>query len=209
MDEARALELAAALGERVWGFKVNDLLIQSGLGVVRKLKKFGNVFADPKLHDIPNTVANGVKELAAAGADLITVHASGGSEMLKAAAKAAQNSKILAVTVLTSFNDAAAKEVFGQDTRSTVTRFARLASASGVHGLVSSPQELELLADLTDLLKVTPGVRPASYAKSDDQARTMTPREAFEKGATHLVIGRPITGEKDPIGAMDKIEAEL
>lgn len=209
MDQPRALSMAKELRDEVWGFKVNDLLVQSGLGVVRELKKFGRVFADPKLHDIPNTVANGVKALSAAGADLITVHASGGTDMLRAAVESAQGAQILAVTVLTSLNDAASNAVFGQDVPAIVKRFAKLASDAGVQGVVCSPQELELLKDLTNLLKVTPGVRPVWHGKADDQSRTLTPRQALAGGATHLVIGRPITGHENPLEAVKLIQTEI
>src|SRR5689334_17776634 len=105
MTRSEALELATALKGSVWGFKVNDLLIQCGLEIVRELKKFGGVFADPKLSDIPNTVGNSVRVLAAAGADLITVHASASAASLKAAVAEAGPSRILAITVLTSMSD--------------------------------------------------------------------------------------------------------
>lgn len=210
MNRSEALALAKKLSGAVWGFKVNDLLLQCGVEIVSELKQYGRVFADPKLHDIPNTVGNAVRCLAAAGADLITIHASGGTEMFAAALKEAGSAtKILAVTVLTSMSDAASREVYLAGAAETVDRLGSLAQRSAVHGIVCSPKELPLFSKYSTLLKVTPGVRPSWYGKSDDQARTMTPAEAVRAGATHLVIGRPITGDSDPLGAVERVVEEL
>ena len=211
MTVERSLALAEQLAGSVWGFKVNDLLVTEGVRIVTELKRFGQVFADPKLHDIPNTVGNGVKALAAAGADLITVHGSGGRAMLEAAVRNAGPAKILAVTVLTSLTDADAEQLYSCSAREGVARFANLAASAGVHGIVCSPQELSLLQAtpaLVPLLKVTPGVRP-TWSGKDDQARTLTPAEAMAGGATHLVIGRPITGHENPVQAVKLINEEV
>ncbi len=212
VTRAKALATAEQLKGLVWGFKVNDLLLRQGVEIVRDLKEFGNVFADAKLHDIPNTVANSVSALVEAGADLITVHASGGREMLKAAVHHSRSAKILAVTMLTSLKESDADEMFGRNIPSLVRSFALLAADSGVHGIVCSPQELELLSrerQLGSLMKVTPGVRPTWYETADDQARVMTPRQAAELGADFLVIGRPITGHADPQAAAKLILDEI
>lgn len=212
ISEAEALELAQRLEGHVWGFKVNDLLMQSGLRIITALKAHGHVFADPKLHDIPNTVANGVRRLADVGADLITIHASGGSAMVAAARAASADAKILAVTVLTSMTDADAQAVYTDSAADAVTRLASLAVEAGAHGVVSSPLELpQLAADPTTAaaLKVTPGVRPSGYGVADDQRRTRTPAEAVEAGADLLVIGRPITGAADPVQAAVDINQSL
>ena len=210
MTRAEALSLAKALAGSVWGFKVNDLLLQCGIEIVSELKKHGNVFADPKLHDIPNTVGNSVRALAGAGADIITVHASGGAAMMSAALKeAAGKAKILTVTVLTSLDDAAAKEVYLGTAAEIVERLGSLAQRASVDGIVCSPKELSLFSKYPSLLKVTPGVRPSWYGKTDDQARVMGPAEAVRAGATHLVIGRPVTGDSDPQQAVGRIVDEL
>lgn len=211
INRAQALELAGALGREVWGFKVNDLLIEHGVSIISELRKFGPVFADAKVHDIPNTVANSVGRLAAAGADLITIHASGGAKMIEAAAKAKGQARILAVTVLTSIDDQAADSVYGIKARDGVFRLARIAASGGADGVVCSPQELSLFSDpsISALLRVTPGIRPADYGKSDDQSRVSTPEGAIKNGATYLVIGRPITGEKDPVAAARRIEESI
>lgn len=212
MDKNSALELANTLKDLVWGFKVNDLLVQEGLSIISELKHFGLVFADAKLHDIPNTVANGVRALDAAGADLITVHASGGHNMLQAAAQAATHAKILAVTVLTSIADVDCEYVFGRTASQTVQLLATLAARAGVPGIVCSPKELEMLNtdDSTKaLFKVIPGIRPTWHGKSDDQQRTATPAEAIKNGADLLVIGRPITHAENPREAAERINSEL
>ena len=212
MTEAEALQMAETLQGAVWGFKVNDLLIDCGVSIVSKLKHYGRVFADPKLYDIPNTVGNSVAKLAKAGADLITVHASGGREMMEAAVKHASSSKILAVTILTSFTSEGAEEVYGKRSDVGVLHLAGLASRAGVFGIVSSPLELKLFKereDLKNLFKVTPGIRPAFHAKADDQNRVQTPKVAIQDGASLLVIGRPITEHASPKDAVAAILAEL
>lgn len=212
MNEKQALALAERLKGVVWGFKVNDLLLDLGLSVIGKLKEYGSVFADPKLHDIPNTVANSVKKLSAAGADLITCHASGGGKMLEAAAKAAGESKILAVTALTSLSADDVQSIYGKKLDETVLGFARSAKAAGVHGVVSSPKELELLHQdeyLHSLIKVTPGIRPQWHVKPDDQSRVTTPKDAISLGASYMVIGRPIIEHADPAEAARLINDEV
>jgi orotidine-5'-phosphate decarboxylase len=208
MNEQESLRLAETLCGEVWGFKVNDLLLQCGVSVVTELKKFGGVFADPKLHDIPNTVGNAVRRLVDVGADLITVHASGGAPMLSEAARQAGPAKILAVTVLTSFDDHTAQSIFRRNAGQAVHDFVALAENAGIHGIVCSPQELNSLKT-SPLLKVTPGVRPSWYGKADDQTRVMTPQEAASCGADYLVIGRPITADSNPLAAVRRIVAEL
>lgn len=212
MTRGQALELAGRLKGNVWGFKVNDLLLDCGLSIVKELKEFGGVFADPKLHDIPNTVGNSVRKLSSVGADLITVHASGGRRMMEEAAKASDGAEILAVTVLTSLSDDEASESYQGISQELVPKFAMMAADSGVHGIVCSPKELSLLGSiekLGSLKKVTPGVRPAWYGKKDDQSRVTTPSQAVSMGASYLVVGRPITGHDDPAEAASLINEEL
>jgi len=194
ISEKEALRIAALLKGKVWGFKVNDLLFEDPK-IIRKLKKFGNVFADAKLYDIPNTVANSVRRLSAAGADMITVHASGGVKMMKAAKDNSGHSKILAVTVLTSF---------GGNQKKNVLKLAKEAEKAGVDGIVCSGNELKYLKRFR-LLKVVPGIRPKDYNRKDDQKRTMTPKEAVKNGADYLVIGRPIISSKDPLQILKEI----
>lgn len=207
-----ALELAKTLSGLVWGFKVNDLLVECGIEIVSALKEYGGVFADAKLHDIPNTVSNGVKRLQGAGADLITIHASGGAKMIAAAAQAAGEARILAVTVLTSLGEDDSQGIFGRSPAEAVLGFARLARSSGASGIVCSSHELTLLGEdqeLADLLKVIPGIRPRWYATADDQKRVKGPAQALQEGADLLVIGRPITKHEDPAQAVELIEDEI
>lgn len=212
MSRSEALALAKELSGHVWGFKVNDLLLDCGVEIISELSALGGVFADPKLHDIPNTVKNSVAKIAAAGADLITVHGSAGPDALQAAVSACGNSKILAITVLTSHSAETAKAVFRTSIEEAVLAFAKSAAESGVHGVVCSPKELGLLSEFEPakkLLKVTPGVRPEWYQKADDQSRVMTPKEAVSLGADYLVIGRPIAADAEPVKAADRINEEL
>ena len=209
MDEKSALAVADKLSGAVWGFKVNDLLLQRGTAIVTALRSRGRVFADPKLYDIPNTVGNGVRALADAGADLITVHISGGRQMLQKAVEASGSAKILGVTVLTSFDDASCREVYERDAAAAVQDFVRLADECGVPGIVCSPKELPLLTAFSRIMKVTPGVRPSWHGKADDQARTSSPKETVANGADLIVVGRPITEHADPVEAVRLIVEEL
>lgn len=174
------------------------------------------VFLDLKLHDIPNTVAGGVRAVLPLRPALLTLHAAGGSAMIAAARAAADAAgaarpKLLAVTVLTSMDAEALHEVgVAGGPRQQVLRLARMALASGADGLVCSAHEIEALrASLgPDALLVVPGIRPAGADKGD-QARTMTPGEAARAGADWLVVGRPITAAADPAAAAAAIAAEL
>jgi len=186
-----ALSIAAKLKGKVWGFKVNDLLFE-GLEIITKLKKFGKVFADAKLHDIPNTVANSVAKLSKAGADMISVHSSGGIEMMKAAKLVAGKSKIIAVTVLTSSKKA-----------DNFLKLVDYAQKTNVDGIVCSAHELKYIKK--QFLKVVPGIRPDWYNTKNDQKRTATPAEAVSLGADFIVIGRPITKSSDPVKAIEKL----
>jgi orotidine-5'-phosphate decarboxylase len=176
-------------------------------GVERIAEQAMPIFLDLKFHDIPNTVRGAVRALADLPIACLTVHASGGKAMLEAASEAAAtlpaNPRILAVTVLTSLDEAALHQVgVPGSVPAQVERLALLAMQAGVGGIVCSPQELRLLRPLlpADRWLVTPGIRPASATK-DDQARTLTPQEALASGATYLVVGRPITGSADPVQA--------
>ena len=213
----RASALAAQLRAHVGGLKVGlEFVSANGPQGVRAIVASGvPVFLDVKLHDIPNTVAGAMKSLAPLGAAIVNVHASGGAAMMKAAVAAAASvpnrPKIIAVTVLTSLEEAdlAAMGVAGSPLEQVV-RLAKLAKDSGIDGVVCSPQEIGAVRSACgrDFLIVTPGVRPAG-GDLGDQKRVMTPSEALKAGADLLVIGRPITGAPDPAQAARKIAAEL
>ena len=191
--------------------------------MVRELTSRGDrVFLDLKFHDIPNTVAGAVQSAVATGAWMVNVHASGGSAMMKAAAEAARKTAaalgrprplVIAVTVLTSMDDAALQRsrrgAADASTRSCTSR--KLAKASGLDGVVASPQEDAAIREACgpDFQIVTPGIRPADQQGKDDQARTLTPAEAMTAGASYLVIGRPITAAPNPREAAERIAATL
>jgi orotidine-5'-phosphate decarboxylase len=203
---AAAQEVVAAVGDSAFIYKVGmQLYTAEGPSVVRDLVASGRrVFLDLKYHDIPNTVASAVTEAAKLGVSMLTVHASGGGKMLRAAVDAARavdpRLVILAVTILTSISDSDLDKigVHGQIV-DQVLRLAALALADGCQGVVASAREASDLRKRLgfDYAIVTPGVRPAG-AEHGDQARVVTPNEAISAGATHIVVGRPITAASDP-----------
>ena len=172
----------------------------------------GNVFLDLKLHDIPNTVAKAVEAADTLGVKMLTLHLSGGGEMIRAAVRARKSDMLLlGVTVLTSSTDDTLREVgVAEQTSEHVLRLARLGVENGIDGLVASPHEAgRLREEFGGKIKiVTPGIRPAG-ADPGDQKRFATPRQAIDAGADYLVIGRPITAAADPRAAADQIVAEL
>lgn len=203
---AAAQTIVAAVGDSASCYKVGmQLYTAEGPQVVRDLISSGRrVFLDLKYHDIPNTVAGAVRQAAALGVSMLTIHASGGGKMMRAATEAARTHNpalmVLGVTVLTSLedNDLDKLGVHGR-VQDQVLRLAALALAGGCHGVVASAQEASALRSELDgdFAIVTPGVRPAG-SEPDDQARVVTPAEAFAAGATHIVVGRPITAAADP-----------
>ncbi|MBT8165367.1 MAG: orotidine-5'-phosphate decarboxylase [Acidimicrobiia bacterium] len=207
-----AVRLARDLSPHVAGFKIGlGLLYGPGPATVAALAEVGKpVFADAKLHDIPSQVERAARRLAALGARWITAHASGGVDMLAAAvsgaASAGTGSGILAVTVLTSLDGADVERLAPGSTPGKLTsRLAKSALAGDCEGVICSARELGVIAQVgPDLLKVTPGIRPAG-TEVGDQERTMTPAEAVERGADYLVIGRPITEAADPVAAATDI----
>ena len=210
--EARAL--VAALGEAVGFYKVGLELFATGEGMTlaRELKAAGKqVFLDWKLHDIPTTVQKATAAIAAAGCEFLTVH---GEPQVMAAAvrgRAGAPLKILAVTVLTSLDDADLKEMgYAESARALVERRIRQAIAAGCDGVIASPHEAALARRLggPEFLVVTPGVRPDWSAKND-QARAATPAEALQAGASHIVCGRPITAADDPHAAALRVVSEM
>ena len=213
----QARQIVATVGDSVTTFKVGkQLFTAEGPQVVRDLVASGRkIFLDLKFHDIPNTVGKAVAEACKLGVSMLTVHAAGGSRMLKAAvdAAAASPSKpiILAVTVLTSLRDDDMSEI-GVSGRvlDQALRMAALARAQGCGGVVSSAHEVrELRRELGEgFAIVVPGVRPAGSAVGD-QERVATPAEAFAAGASHIVVGRPITAAADPARAAREILGEL
>ncbi|MBX3554336.1 MAG: orotidine-5'-phosphate decarboxylase [Pseudolabrys sp.] len=210
---AQAEATVARIGDAACFYKVGyQLAFAGGLDFARALIAARHkVFIDLKLHDIGNTVAKGVENIAKLGATFLTVHAY--PQTMQAAVEAARGSslKILAVTVLTSYddNDLAAAG-YKSGVRETVLLRAKQARDLGIHGLVCSAEEAAALRPVigADIALVTPGIRPAGAA-SGDQKRIMTPRKAIAAGADHLVVGRPIVEAADPRAAAAAIVAEI
>lgn len=213
--EAEATQTVRAAHNCTW-FKIgSQLFTRCGPPIVRKLRQAGkSVMLDLKFHDIPNTVQHAAAAAADLDAGLCTVHASGGRVMIAAARQAVEGSqtRILAVTILTSFDDEALRNDLGlQETAAqAVPRLARMAIDSGAHGIVCSPQEIALVRQAIgpDPLIVTPGIRPA-WSSKDDQARIMTPAQARAAGASMIVVGRPILKHADPAEAVRLVQEEL
>jgi orotidine-5'-phosphate decarboxylase len=201
------------LGDSVTFYKIGyQLSYAGGLPLVQKLTAAGKkVFIDLKLHDIGNTVARGVESLSSLGATFLTVHAY--PQTMQAAVEARGNSgpKILAVTVLTSYNEVDVEEAgYRLTIADLVATRARQAKALGVDGIVCSPEEVAALRAIVGeaMSLVTPGIRPAGSA-SGDQKRIMTPARAIAAGADYLVVGRPVVEAADPKAAADSIQAEI
>jgi len=221
-DAERALVIARSLrGQVVWVKVGMTLFYAEGPGIVRELRALGfKVFVDLKLHDIPHQVHGACRTLTRAGANMITVHASGGRAMLEAAVEginaaaerfSTPRPALVAVTVLTSLDDLAlaslgcARTAAGQ-----VEALAVLAHGVGCDGVVCSPLEASLVRQAIgdEALVITPGVR-SIHDEVGDQARTATPAEALAAGASHIVVGRPITGAEDPVAAARSIVKEM
>lgn len=163
----------------------------------------GKIFLDAKFHDIPNTVAAAARSAASLGVKMFNLHASAGLEAMKSAVQNKGTSLLLAVTVLTSMDEATCQNIYHRSVMDTVKSFAKEAAHAGVDGLVCSPHDLHFLnsePSLESLLKITPGVRPV-WADSNDQKRVLTPLQALQAGATALVIGRPITKPPSKVGS--------
>ena len=218
----QALKLAEQVAPAVGAFKIGkELFVSAGPEIVRRVRATGaSVFLDLKFHDIPNTVAKAVAAATRLDVQMLTIHTSGGGEMMRAAEKSAQDTAqslgrpaplVLGVTVLTSSNSETLAEIgcpanVGQQ----VERLANLAVKAGLRGLVCSPLEI---ADLrlilpSEIQLVTPGIRTGAE-QADDQKRTLSPREAMQAGASWLVIGRPIYAAENPRAAAEKILASL
>ncbi len=218
----QAVALAEQVAPAVGAFKIGkELFTAVGPDIVRRIRATGaSVFLDLKFHDIPNTVAKAVASATRLDVQMLTIHASGGAEMMRAAEESAQKTAaqaglnaplVLGVTVLTS-SDANTLAEIGCEPNpgKQVERLAKLAVNAGLRGLVCSPLEIALLRQTlpASVQLVTPGIRTGAE-KADDQKRTLSPREAMDAGASWLVIGRPITAAPNPREAAEKILASL
>ncbi len=218
----QALKLAQEIAPAVGAFKIgSELFTAAGPDIVKKIRATGaSVFLDLKFHDIPNTVTKAVTSAVQLDVQMLTVHTSGGFEMLKAAEQAAEEVAwklgriqplVLGVTVLTSLDTAALREIgLDVNVEYQVRRLATVATKAGLRGLVCSPQEVVKLRQTVPpaMQLVTPGIRTGAEM-ADDQKRTMTPKEAIAAGANWLVIGRPIYAAENPRLAAEKILESL
>lgn len=215
-------KLVGELGDSVSFYKVGmELFYSVGPEVVSWLKSEGKqVFLDLKLHDIPNTVAEGLCSLMGLGANILDIHTSGGYAMMKAAAEGLKRAadeqgiarpKLIGITILTSINQDEWQDMGNVvNIKGQVVRLAKLAKKAGLDGVVASPQEAELVREACgdDFMVVTPGIRPAG-SSLDDQSRVATPEWALRNGATHLVVGRPIRAAAHPREAALSIIKEI
>ncbi|MDP9206043.1 MAG: orotidine-5'-phosphate decarboxylase [Gemmatimonadota bacterium] len=212
--QTEALELVRELSPEVGFFKIGlQLYIAGGPEIVRGVLATGaKVFLDLKLHDIPNTVGKAVESAHRLGVQMLTIHLSGGEEMIRAAiAGRKHNMSILGVTVLTSASEQTLRETGVSDKiENHVLRLAKLGVEKGLDGIVASPHEITMLRrEFGGKIKiVVPGIRP-SGSESADQKRVMTPREAIQAGADYLVIGRPIIAHPAPREAVTRILDEV
>lgn len=213
----KALELVRQLHSVAGMFKVGSQLFTSaGPQIVKDIIALdAKVFLDLKFHDIPHQVAGAARAAAELGVSLFTIHASGGSEMMRRAVEAVSDrskTKVLAITVLTSIDERILSEIgVTSSPGESVLRLVKLAEEAGVDGVVASPQELETIRQTVPnpgFLIVTPGIRPAA-SQSEDQKRVATPAAAIAAGASYLVVGRPITGAANPLAAAREIVAEM
>ena len=213
-DAEQAIKLAEAIAPAVGAFKIGkELFVSAGPDIVKRVRDTGaSVFLDLKFHDIPNTVAKAVASAVRLDVQMLTVHACGGTAMLKAAVKAAGDGPIvLGVTVLTSMDENDLADVGVQKSPADqVLHLAQLATQAGLKGLVCSPKEIAPLREVLppEVQLVTPGIRPAG-SDSDDQKRVMTPAKAISAGADWLVIGRPIYAAENPRQAAEDILSSL
>lgn len=219
---AKAIDLVQQLHSVAGMFKVgSQLFTAAGPQIVRDiLAHDSKVFLDLKFHDIPHQVAGAARSAAGLGVSLFTIHASGGSEMMQravdavneVAAQGGARSAVLAISVLTSVDATILSQIgIASSPSESVLRLVKLAEASGVDGVVASPQEIETIRQTVsrpDFLVVTPGIRPAAN-EAGDQKRVATPSAAIAAGASYLVVGRPITGARDPLAAAHRIVSEM
>jgi orotidine-5'-phosphate decarboxylase len=219
-SSAEALDLVDRLEDAVGFYKVGSpLFTRSGPALVRALTDRGKrVFLDLKYHDIPSTVANAVTAAAELGIELLTLHASGGAAMMRAAREARDafgenGPRLLGVTILTSFSAVDVEQVWNKEIlsmRDEVVRLAGIAAGAGLHGIVTSPLEVEALKRRhgAGFLIVTPGIR-APGDRLGDQARTATPGDAARAGADFLVVGRPVLTADDPVSVVESMRSEM
>ena len=206
----RASEIIDCLDPKKCMVKIGSVAFNAiGHKIIRFAAEKGfEIFLDLKLHDIPNTVKKSIKGLSSLPIKMLTIHTTGGKDMMKAAMEAASGTqiKVFGVTALTSLNNDDTNQIFQRSTSEQVNAMLDLAEEAGIDGVVCSPHELKLVSK-RNLLSITPGIR--LQESNDDQKRVMTPREATDLGADYLVIGRPITASKDIKKSLNEIYQSL
>ena len=216
LDYSKAINIAKTLDPNICRLKVgSQLFTSSGPKVINELHSLGfDIFLDLKFHDIPNTVHESVKSAADLGVWMVNVHASGGSKMLEASNKALvgyENPPLLiGVTVLTSLSEEEIKEIGLKGIKGQVLQLAGLVKDNGLDGVVCAASDTTAIKSKfgEEFLTVSPGIRPAN-SNTNDQSRVATPSEAIKNGSDYLVIGRPVTGSKNPKDALENIYKEI
>tara|TARA_Y100001970_G_C13860520_1_gene663872 strand:- start:64 stop:747 length:684 start_codon:yes stop_codon:yes gene_type:complete len=209
-----SLNLVDEIKNETFAFKIGyEFFFNFGLDGYKSIQnKQVKIFLDLKLHDIPNTVKNGIEAISNLRPYFTTIHISGGDEMQRQAVFAKKNTKILGVSILTSIDDTQAEKYYNnRDIKNLVKNFVEYSILNKLDGVVCSPQEIEHIKKLSlnKLEIITPGIRPENYNKSDDQKRFMTPKEAIKLGANYLVIGRPITKSINPLIQIKSINSSI
>ena len=213
-DINKTINLVKTLRKDVYAFKIGyEFFFNFGLNGYKKIYSIcPKIFLDLKLHDIPNTVKNGINALAKIKPLLTTIHISGGDQMMLSSKSKKNFTKILGVSVLTSLNSKQTKKYYNESNVSIlVKKFAKLAKKNKLDGVVCSPKEIRYIRKQIgkNFIIVTPGIRINNKIKKDDQKRIETPRKAIEMGANYLVIGRPITQAKDPLKVLKEINKTI
>ena len=210
----KTIKLVKVLKKDVFAFKIGyQFFYNFGLEGYKKVYSIcPKIFLDLKLHDIPNTVENGLEALFKMKPLFTTIHISGGDDMMLASGSNKKNTKILGVSILTSLDSDQTKKYYNQKNVSAlVKKFAKAAKKNKLDGVVCSPQEIKYIRKEVgkNFIIVTPGIRISNKLKSDDQKRVETPNKAINLGANYLVIGRPITKSKDPLKSLIEINETL
>jgi len=213
-DFSKTIKLVQKLKKEVYAFKIGyEFFFNFGLKGYKKIYSIcPSIFLDLKLHDIPNTVKNGIDALVKIKPKFTTIHISGGDVMMKASGIKKGKTKILGVSILTSMDNKQTKKYYNQNNViSLVKKFAKFAKKNNLDGVVCSPKEIKYIRKEVgkNFIIVTPGIRINSKIKSDDQKRVETPKKAIELGANFLVIGRPITDSEDPLKILKDINKTI
>ena len=210
----KTIKLVKSLKNDVKAFKIGyEFFFNFGIDGYKKIFSIcPKIFLDLKMHDIPNTVSNGVKALRKIKPLFTTIHVSGGDEMMQSTKKHKDKIKILGVSILTSLDNIQTKKYFNQKSISLlVKKFAKQAKKNGLDGVVCSPKEIKYIRKEVgkNFIIVTPGIRVDNKIISDDQKRVATPKKAVDLGANYLVIGRPITNSKNPLNVLKEINKTI